>query len=509
MILVSKSFTSDLFTLNKLQERYRINREMNIEKQGRAPIYEALEKFRKQRVVPFDVPGHKRGRGNPELTEFLGQKCLDVDVNSMKPLDNLSHPVSVIKEAEELAADAFGAAHAFLMVGGTTSSVQAMVLSTVAHGDKIIMPRNVHKSAINALILCGAVPVYIDPKVDKDLGIPLGMEIADVKRAIESNPDAKAILINNPSYYGICSDLKSIIDLAHEHGMKALVDEAHGTHLYFHEKLPPAGMQSGADMAAVSMHKSGGSLTQSSLLLTGDSVDPGYVQQIINLTQSTSASYLLLASLDISRRNLALRGHGSFENVGHMAEYARNEINEIGGYYAFGSELINGKSIYDFDITKLVINTRGIGLTGIEVYDLLRDEYDIQMEFGELSNVLAYISIGDRLQDIERLAGALADIKRLYQKEKTGIETAEYVSPVVRATPQEAFYSEKETVKLTDAAGRISGESVMCYPPGIPIVSPGELITDDIITYINEAKERGCSMQGTKDPDLNNIEVLS
>jgi arginine/lysine/ornithine decarboxylase len=481
---------------------------MNQDIQTRAPLYEALEKFRKQRVVPFDVPGHKRGRGNSELTDFLGQRCMDVDVNSMKPLDNLSHPVSVIREAEELAADAFGAANAFFMVGGTTSSVQTMVFTSVKRGEKIIMPRNVHKSAINALILCGAVPVYIDPKVDVKLGIPLGMELADVQKAIDENPDAKAILINNPSYYGICSNLKAIVEMAHKNGMLALVDEAHGTHLSFHEDLPMSGMEAGADMSAVSMHKSGGSLTQSSLLLTGANVDPGYVQNIINLTQSTSASYLLLASLDISRRNLAMRGHGSFENVARMAQYARDEINEIGGYYAFGAELKNGGTIYDFDVTKLVVNTRGIGLTGIEVYDLLRDEYDIQMEFGELSNVLAYISIGDRLQEIERLAGALEDIKRLYAKPETEIESAEYVSPNVKATPQEAFYAEKVSLPIHETIGRISGESVMCYPPGIPIVSPGELITAELLDYIDNAIERGCSMQGPKSLDLSELEVL-
>ena len=199
---------------------------MNLKNQKRAPIYEALERFRRQHVVPFDVPGHKRGRGNPELVDFLGQRCVGIDVNSMKPLDNLCHPVSIIKEAEELAADAFGAAHSFLMVGGTTSAVQAMVLSCCKAGDKIILPRNVHKSAINALVLCGAVPVYIDPKVDVKLGIPLGMEMADVEKAMKENPDAKAVLINNPTYYGICSDLRSLVKLAHEHQMLALVDEA-------------------------------------------------------------------------------------------------------------------------------------------------------------------------------------------------------------------------------------------------------------------------------------------
>ncbi|SKB92508.1 Arginine/lysine/ornithine decarboxylase [Lachnospiraceae bacterium] len=481
---------------------------MDLEKQKRAPIYDALERFRKLHVVPFDVPGHKRGRGNPELVNFLGSQCVGIDVNSMKPLDNLCHPVSIIKEAEELAADAFGAAHSFLMVGGTTSAVQAMVLSACKAGDKIILPRNVHKSAINALVLCGATPVYIDPKVDTELGIPLGMEVADVKKAMDENPDAKAVLINNPTYYGICSDLRTIVKMAHEHNMLALVDEAHGTHFYFSDELPCSAMEAEADMASISMHKSGGSLTQSSLLLLGKNMNPGYVSQIINLTQTTSASYLLMASLDLSRRNLALRGKESFEKVARMAQYAREEINEIGGYYAYGKELINGGSVYDFDVTKLAVLTHRIGLAGIEVYDLLRDEYDIQMEFGDISNILAYISIGDSIQDIERLVGALSDIYRLYSKPEKKLFSAEYISPEVVTTPQTAFYAEKESLPIMECAGRVCAESVMCYPPGIPILAPGEVITKDIIEYIKFAKEKGCSMQGPESDDISRLNVL-
>ena len=321
--------------------------------QSRAPIYEALERFRKMRVVPFDVPGHKRGRGNPELTRFLGEQCVGVDVNSMKPLDNLCHPVSVIREAEQLAAEAFGAAHAFLMVGGTTSSVQSMVLTACKRGDEIILPRNVHRSVINALVLCGAIPVYVNPEVDHRLGISLGMKREQVAKAIEEHPNAVAILVNNPTYYGICSDLKAIVEMAHKAGMLCLADEAHGTHFYFGENLPISAMAAGADMASVSMHKSGGSLTQSSFLLAGPNMQEGYIRQIINLTQTTSGSYLLMSSLDISRRNLALRGKEVFRKVCDIAAYVREEVNQIGGYYAFGKELINGDSVYDFDPTKL------------------------------------------------------------------------------------------------------------------------------------------------------------
>ncbi|MGN0341834.1 MAG: aminotransferase class I/II-fold pyridoxal phosphate-dependent enzyme [Roseburia sp.] len=481
---------------------------MDLEQQKRAPIYEALEEFKSRRVVPFDVPGHKRGRGNPELVQLLGEKCVSLDVNSMKPLDNLCHPVSVIRDAEQLAAEAFGAENAFLMVGGTTSAVQSMILSVCKAGDKIILPRNVHKSAINALVLCGAIPVYVNPETNNMLGISLGMEVSQVEKAIRENPDAVAVLVNNPTYYGICSDLRSIVKLAHEHGMKVLADEAHGTHLYFGKGLPVSAMAAGADMASVSMHKSGGSLTQSSILLLNRGVNADYVRQIINLTQTTSASYLLLASLDISRRNLALRGEESFDKVIKMAEYARDEINSIGGYYAYGRDLVNGGSIYDYDVTKLSVYTLGNGLAGIEVYDLLRDEYDIQIEFGDICNILAYISIGDRIQDIERLVGALADIERLYKKDKTGMLAGEYISPQVIVSPQKAFYSEKVSLPVRQAAGRICGEFVMCYPPGIPIVAPGEMITQEIVEYIIYAKEKGCSMQGTEDPKVENLMVL-
>ena len=478
--------------------------------QRRAPIYEALEQFRQMRVVPFDVPGHKRGRGNPELTAFLGQQCVGVDVNSMKPLDNLCHPVSVIREAEELAADAFGAAHAFLMVGGTTSSVQSMVLTVCKRGDEIILPRNVHRSVLNALVLCGAVPVYVNPEVDKRLGISLGMKREQVAKAIKEHPNAVAVLVNNPTYYGICSDLRAIVKMAHDAGMLCLADEAHGTHFYFGGgSLPVSAMAAGADMASVSMHKSGGSLTQSSLLLIGPNVHPGYVRQIINLTQTTSASYLLLSSLDISRRNLALRGEESFAKVVEMAEYARREINSIGGYYAYGKELVNGDSIFDYDVTKLSVYTRDIGLAGIEVYDLLRDEYDIQIEFGDISNILAYISIGDRIQDIERLVGALDDVERLYKKDSAGLLSGEYISPKVVMSPQKAFYSEKVSVPVEASSGRVCAEFVMCYPPGIPILAPGEMITDDVVQYILYAKKKGCSMQGTEDPAVDHLMVLA
>lgn len=476
--------------------------------QNRAPLLEALKALRAARVVPFDVPGHKQGRGNPELTAFLGRQCMEVDVNSMKPLDNLCHPVSVIREAEQLAAQAFGAAHAFFMVGGTTSAVQSMILSVCKRGDEIILPRNVHRSVINALVLCGAAPVYVNPQTDARLGISLGMALDDLRFAIEQHPNAKAVLVNNPTYYGVCSNIEAITRLAHEKGMKVLADEAHGTHFYFGENMPMSAMAAGADMASISMHKSGGSLTQSSLLVIGQGVSEGHVRQIINLTQTTSGSYLLMSSLDISRKNLATRGIEIFDHVQSLAQYAREEINDIGDYYAYSRELNNGDSIFDFDPTKLSIHTLDVGLAGIEVYELLRDEYNIQVEFGDVANILAYISVGDRERDIERLVSALAEIRRLYKRDKAGMMQMEYISPEVAATPQEAFYAGTESLPIESSAGHICAESVMCYPPGIPILAPGERITAEIIRYIQYMKKKGGSLTGLEDIGNERINVL-
>lgn len=476
--------------------------------QEKAPIMEALQRYKQMRVVPFDVPGHKRGRGNQELTDFLGLDAMQTDVNSMKPLDNLCHPVSVIREAELLAADAFGAKHAFFIVNGTTAAVQTMIMTACQAGDKIILPRNVHRSAINALILSGAIPVYVNPGIDAHLGIPLGMAVEDVKEAIRQHPDAKAILVNNPTYYGVCSHLQAITELAHANGMLTLVDEAHGTHFYFHKDLPISAMEAGADMAAVSMHKSGGSLTQSSFLLINNEVSEGYTRQILNLTQTTSGSYLLLSSLDISRKNLALHGQDIFSKVLDMSQYTRDEINKIGGYYAFSEELINGDTVYDFDRTKLSVHTRDIGLAGIEIYDLLRDEYDIQIEFGDIGNILAYLSVGDRMLDLERLVAALAEIKRRYAKDPTGMLEQEYISPDVVFSPQQAFYGPKKRLAIEDSVGTVSTEFVMCYPPGIPVLAPGERITSEILQYIAYCQEKGCFLTGTEDRDIRFIHVL-
>ncbi len=329
-----------------------------------------------------------------------------------------------------------------------------------------------------------------------------------MRNAIAQNPEAKRYSLTILRIMAYVSDLKTIVELAHSKNMFVLVDEAHGTHFYFGENMPVNAMAAGADLSAVSMHKTGGSLTQSSFLLTGDRISPGHVRQIINLTQTTSGSYLLLTSLDISRRNLAIDGKNIFAKVTALAEYGRTEINKIGGYYAFSSELIDKNEIYDFDPTKLSVHTREIGLAGVEVYDILRDDYNIQIEFGDIGNILAIISVGDRELALERLVSSLSEIKRLYLKDKTGMFDHEYINPEVAITPQQAFYARQQVLPIKKSAGYVSGEFVMAYPPGIPILAPGERITTEIIDYILYAKAKGSFLTGTADMAVENIQIV-
>ena len=462
-----------------------------------APLIEALRAMDDR--LSFHMPGHKGREGILPLRAHM-------DVTELNVTDDLYHAEGPILAAQRLMAKSARAAHTIFLINGSTCGVEAMLGYAAAPGERVILPRASHLSAISACALYGMEPVWVDAWAD-EAGAPF-TRTEDVLSAIRQNPDARAVLLTRPDYFGRMMELGQIAEAAHAAGMLVLVDEAHGTHFYFGENFPISAMAAGADAASVSMHKSGGSLTQSSFLLMGKAINSDYMRQIVNLTHTTSASYLLLSSLDISRKRLALHGKEIFAKTVELAEYARSEINDIGGYYAFSKELINGDSVFDFDISKLSVHTLSVGLAGIEVYDLLRDEYDIQIEFGDIGNILAYLSVGDRKQDVERLISALAEIRRRFGKSGAGMLSHEYINPTVALSPRRAFYAEKESLPLEQTCGRICSEFVMCYPPGIPILAPGELITAEIIEYIKYAKEKGCSMTGTEDINIERLNVL-
>ena len=376
-------------------------------------------------------------------------------------------------------------------------------------GDRIIIPRNAHKSTIGGIILSGAIPIYVQPEINEKLGIAMGVSEENIKKVIKQNPHARAVFVVNPTYYGIASDLKAIVRIAHSHDMAVLVDEAHGAHMSFHDDFPLTAMEVGADMSSVSMHKTAGSMTQSAVLLLRSSlISADVVKQVLSLSFTTSASYLLLCSLDIARKQLATKGSEILEETLELARYARDEINKIEGLYAFGKELIGTSGCYDFDETKLGINVRGLGYTGYQMDKKLRKEYNIQMELSDINNILAVISIGDKKENIEALISALKDIASKTEAKEVRQSVILPENPKMIVSPRDAFYSPKKVVPLEEANGEIAGEMVMAYPPGIPVICMGERITKDIIDYIKLLKEEKCELQGTVDPFVNNILVL-
>ena len=483
---------------------------MNKKLHQKTPLFDSIKKHVESEIIPFHVPGHKHGEGLKELKDFLGDMVFNIDLNAMADVDDYCNPISCIRESEDLIADAFGAENGYMLLNGTTSGIHAMFLSSCHPGDKIVLPRNAHKSTISALILSGAIPVYVNTDYDEDFGISTTVSTESIKRAFEQEPHAVASFIINPSYYGFTADLKSIIRTSHRNGAAVLVDEAHGCHMAFHDDFPLTAMEAGADLAAASTHKTSGSLTQSSILLhRGNMISNDVLKHSLNLIRSTSGSYILMTSIDLARKQLALHGESLLSNSLNLARQARDRINQIDGLYSFGREMIDKhNAVFDFDETKLTVNVHEIGYTGFEIEKQLREAYQIQIELADLNNIMAIIGIGDNEENIEKLIFALKDIAENNRKPSIKRDFKIPDTPELIVAPRDAFYSKKKSVSLEKSIGEISGESLMAYPPGIPIVCPGERITKDIIDYINLLKEEDSSLQGTSDPFVNNIRVL-
>lgn len=483
---------------------------MEINEQSSTPLFDAVKRYVSDHVIQFHVPGHKQGQGIPEFLDYVGEHVLQMDANGMKDLDYFNNPTGVIKESQKLLAEAYGAEDAYFLVNGTTSGIQTMILSICNPGSEIIIPRNAHKSVINSIILSGAIPIFIYPEINKTLGIAMGITVEEVKKTITEHPNAKSILVINPTYYGFASDIKAITEIAHEHDMTVIVDEAHGAHFAFHADFPLTAMKAGADACAISIHKTAGALTQSSaLLISGNRISRERVKSVLNMLFTSSASYLLLSSLDVARKQLALKGTEMYEKALKLSRWARDEINKIHGAYAFGKEWVGEPGCFAFDETKLSINVRELGLTGYEMETLLRDKYNIQVEFGDIYNILCIISLGHHEEDLAALINALDDVSK--NKDMTCLKNSTLIPncPEMIVPPRTAFYNEKKVVELENAEGEIAGEMVISYPPGIPVLCLGERITREIINYVMLLKEEHCELQGTADPDVNYIRVLS
>lgn len=456
------------------------------EKQSQTPFFTALQKYVKSGVAPFDVPGHKLGRIQNDMIDEMGPEIFLYDANSPIGLDNLSNPRGVIKEAENLCAELFQADAAYFIVGGTTTAIHAMIMSTCRARDTILLPRNVHKSIVNALVLSGAVPVFMKPLIDEDYGFANSVPFEEAKRAIDENPDAKAIVLLNPTYFGAVSDLKEIVDYAHLKGISVLVDEAHGTQFAFNDDLPLSAMEAGADMSATSMHKTGGSLTQSSILLCkGYRNNYEYIRTVLNILQSTSPSSLLMASIDVARKSLAQSGKELTEHAIKMRNHAADRLKNLQRAKVLDEDYFKESGVFHYDTTRLVVSFKDMGLSGFYVYRLLKEKYNIQAELGEKYVVLFIFTGGTTDDDCERLINAIIDIDQMEPAQGTDDDFLfhhHFPDYVVR--PREAFHAPKKYVNYLDAKDEICAESVMIYPPGIPLVIMGERIDENVIKTI-------------------------
>ena len=464
-------------------------------KQQKTPFFTKLKEYGLSDVVPFDVPGHKLGRRPNELSDFAGKQIYQLDANAPRGLDTLSKPTGVIMEAQQLCAEAFNADKAYFLTSGTTGGIIAMIMATVRAKEKIILPRNVHKSVINALIFSGAVPVFVKPDLDNHLGIANGVSFELMRKAIDNNPDAKAVFVINPTYFGIVSDLKRITDYAHEKDMLVLVDEAHGAQFYFSNELPESAMDLGADIAATSMHKTGVSFTQSSILLTkGDRVDQNKLQTTLNMIHSTSPSALLLASLDVARKQMYFEGEEGIHKALELRESMTEKFNSIRGISLIDESYAVKRGFdFGFDKTKLVIKVSELGLTGFDVYRMLKDRFDIQLELAETYLVLAIITMATDRSDLERLCNALKQISDEFYDDTPSLKKIKFhynfPEPFVR--PREAYHAPHKIVPLADSLNEISAESIMIYPPGIPLLIPGEIIEESFLEDLDFYQQSG------------------
>lgn len=485
---------------------------MKIDKQQKAPLLEALKKHVKEEIISFHMPGHKGGKGiDRELGDWLGKGTLSIDLTEIPGTDDLHRPESVIKEAQELAAGAFGAEHSFFLVNGTSSGIQAMILAVCRPGSKIIVPRNVHRSILGGIILAGAYPVYIQPEIDENWGIALGVTTERVEEALKAHSDAQGVLLVNPTYYGVSADLEKIAELVHGYGKPLLVDEAHGPHLKFHSDLPLSALEAGADLCAQGIHKIIGGMTQASILhLQGSRVDLARVKNALQMVQTTSPSYVLMASLDGARRQMALEGRALLEKTIKLTQKAREKINNLAGFSCLGAEFIGKPGVYQLDWTKLAVNCQKTGLTGQQLEALIRNKYRIQPELSAHNHLLFICTIGDEEEELNRLVKAFQEISQEGKGQPSLNEPMNYwsVIPEQILAPREAFFAEKERVSLEAALGRISGETIAPYPPGIPVLAPGEKIDLNLLACLMDIKKKGLKVQGPEDYSLETLIVV-
>ncbi len=480
--------------------------------QNKAPILEAAMKYADLRPAYFCVPGHRYENGiDTRFKAFAGDNIFKIDITETGITDDLHCPAGAIKEAQELAADLWGADQTFFLVNGSTCGNEAMVLSAVRPGEKIMVAGNCHRSVYNALILSGAEPVYIMPETVGEWGIPGGIAPAEAERLFQQYPGCKALLVTSPDYYGIVSDIRALAEICRRYGALLLVDEAHGPHCYFSEKLPEGALTCGADMCVQSLHKTAGALTQSSLLhVKSSSVDVELLKRSLQIVQSSSPSYILLTSIDTARRDLAVHGREMIENALALACHARDRINSIPGLKCAGRELEGTGAVFRLDETRLIISASRLGLTGFGLKTLLFDRYNIEVEMADSRNIIAIVSYANTREDMETLMSALNDISIQHSDGKPLSGTIQLPHQAECALlPREAFFAKKMVIPWEEAQGCVSAEMIAPYPPGIPVIRPGEIFTAEILDHLKQIRTSGGYIHGLSDETMETVTIVS
>lgn len=457
------------------------------------PIYTALKSYSDSRPVPFHMPGHKLGKGLPE--EFVRNIHL-MDVTEIPGTDNLHYPEGPIDEAQKLAARAFGADETFFLVNGSTVGIHAMIMALCNPGDKLIVARDCHKSAINGMMLAGVKPVYIKPQFNSCFGISAAVLPSDIETALLQNPDAQGVFITRPNYYGICSDIEAIAKIVHSHGKVLAVDEAHGAHLAFDSGLPVSAMQACADICVQSAHKTLPAFTQGSYLhVNRGRIDVEKLKWHLRLLQTTSPSYIIMASLDIARAIMENSGHELIRQLKQFYLYFYEKLKGSARLVLLDhSALENGT----LDWTRMVVNVKGLGKTGYDIDKILRTNFNIQVEMSDLYNIVCITTVSDSMDDFKKLTAALLEIDRelIKQKPLADIYSKQPDIPAMQIDFRDVLGREGISVCLKDAAGHVCLDMITPYPPGIPAICPGEIVSEEIVEYLYAIINSGGTVTG-------------
>ncbi|WP_036746616.1 aminotransferase class I/II-fold pyridoxal phosphate-dependent enzyme [Paenibacillus sp. UNC451MF] len=479
-----------------------------------APLYERLVQHSQGKHVSLHVPGHKSGQGLDEEARTYYESIMRLDVTEITGLDDLHHPEEAIQQAQQLAAECFGAEETFFLVNGSTVGNLTMILSVCRRGDLLLVQRDAHKSVIHGLMLAGARAVFLNPEIDPATGLTLGIRQDDVKLALQKYPDAKGLLITRPSYYGTAIPLEGIVQLLHEYGKPLLVDEAHGAHFGFHPALPKSALSCGADVVVQSTHKLLTAMTMGAMLhVQGDRVDRKELKRYLTMLQSSSPSYPLMASLDLSRRQMHMQGMELLEQGIRIVDQLMEQMKDNERFELLMPEQDNEIGRDPF---KIIVKEATGTLSGFELKDAL-EERGCFVELADPQAVLLVLSLASTEEDAGRLAQALNEIGEAYpsasQSERTALTLSSYSAMSGLSEPvsfDESVYRQKGTaqVPLKDAVGLISAEMIVPYPPGIPVLCPGEKISADVIRYLKQLVQMGARIHGLIDGDEPLLSVL-